>query len=222
VADRQRRKELDRLADEIVPLLMARLGESRLGELEIRTADWRVRVRRSPGAAPAEAAGASTGRARGQRAAHREGRERPSEGARPSSHSSPLAGRVGTPSGNGETAPLEAVGPGRASGDPHGGSEQHDERRRVVARAPAVGYYVPADGLSTGKVVHVDDVLGQVDVLGVRQAVLAPAAGIVSRVLAQAGEAVEYGQELLQIDVIPRADSGSLGQRAADAGPGER
>jgi biotin carboxyl carrier protein len=77
----------------------------------------------------------------------------------------------------------------------------------VIARAPAVGYYTPVDGLSPGKIVAFDDVLGQIDVLGVRQAVVAPAAGIVSRLMAQAGEAVEYGQELLQIDVVPRAEA---------------
>ncbi|HSM33094.1 MAG TPA: hypothetical protein VK987_03305, partial [Anaerolineae bacterium] len=37
---------LDELTDEVLPALIARLRASRLGELEVRTADWRVRLRR--------------------------------------------------------------------------------------------------------------------------------------------------------------------------------
>ena len=219
MADRARRREHDRLADEVVPMLIARLTDSRLGELEIRDGAWRVRVRRSPIGSRGDTSPAPSGGGR-ERGSRRESRDRTPDAARPGSGPAP-AGRLGTPTGNGETAPLEAVGPGRATGDrARERGDQHDERRRVVARSPAVGYYAPADGLSTGKLVQLDDVLGQVDVLGVRQAVLAPAAGIVSRLMAQAGEAVEYGQELVQIDVVPRADV-AQGRRGADVGAGE-
>jgi biotin carboxyl carrier protein len=211
VADKQRRRELDRLANEIVPLLIARLGDSRLGELEIRDGDWRVRVRRvarDTRASEANRAAASPSADHG-RPRHGPRRE-PADAATPaprSGQAAQLSGRLGTPSGNGETAAVEAVRPGAPGSDSaraHGGP---DEPRRIMARAPAVGYYVPTDGLSTGKIVAADDVIGQIDVLGVRQAVTSPAAGIVSRLLAQAGEAVEYGQELLQIDVVPRGDA---------------
>jgi biotin carboxyl carrier protein len=47
-------------------------------------------------------------------------------------------------------------------------------------------------------------VLGLIDVLGVTQPVVAPADGVIGRVLASAGEAVEYGQELVRIDGIER------------------
>jgi biotin carboxyl carrier protein len=219
MADRARRRELDRLADEIVPLLIARLGDSRLGELEVRDGQWRVRVRRSARAIASETRPASAG-GRDHRAGRREGRERATESARgaPNAPGSAVAaaGRLGTPSGNGETATAAAVGPGRGTGErARERGDRHDDRRRIVARSPAVGYFAPVDGLATGKLVRADDVLGQVDVLGVRQAVLAPAGGIVSKLIAQAGEAVEYGQELLQIDVVPRADAGT--PRAADA-----
>ena len=49
-----------RLADELLPALIARLSASSLGELEIREASWRIRLRRrrrhpAGGAAPARA-----------------------------------------------------------------------------------------------------------------------------------------------------------------------
>jgi biotin carboxyl carrier protein len=222
VADKQRRRELDRLANEIVPLLIARLGDGRLGELEIRDGDWRVRVRRVPrdtGAAETSRTGTSAAADHG-RARHGPRRE-PADAtahAPRSQQAAPLSGRLGTPTGNGETAALEAVGPGAPGSDSRGHGA--DEPRRILARAPAVGYYVPADGLSTGKIVAADDVIGQIDVLGVRQAVMSPAGGIVSRLLAQAGEAVEYGQELLQIDVVPRGDAVARRHGAPDTRTG--
>ena len=39
------------LTDEVLPALIARLRASRLGELEVRTDDWHVRLRRDPNAA---------------------------------------------------------------------------------------------------------------------------------------------------------------------------
>jgi biotin carboxyl carrier protein len=226
MTDKQRRRELDRLADEVVPLLIARLADSRLGELEIRDGDWRVRVRRERGTraqqAASQTAGSSGGSAAHARERHVARRDAASEPAPsgPRPRAAALPGRLGTPSGNGANAGLEAVGPGPA-GDAVGGRGAHpDEPRRIVARAPAVGYYTPAHGLSTGKIVALDDVIGQIDVLGVRQAVVAPAAGIVSRLMAQAGEAVEYGQELLQIDVVPRGDVVARRRAPSDARPG--
>ena len=47
--------------------------------------------------------------------------------------------------------------------------------------------------------------LGWVEVLGVRQEVVAPRDGVVGRVLAEAGQAVEYGQELAVVDGPRRA-----------------
>jgi biotin carboxyl carrier protein len=41
-----------RLADALVPALVAKLGTANLGEVEIREGDWHVRVRRPAGAAP--------------------------------------------------------------------------------------------------------------------------------------------------------------------------
>ena len=50
---------LEALTEEALPALIARLRASRLGELEVRTADWRVRLRRDANASVrATAAGA--------------------------------------------------------------------------------------------------------------------------------------------------------------------
>jgi methylmalonyl-CoA carboxyltransferase small subunit len=135
------------VAEQLLPALVARLGVSGLGELEVRQGDWRVRLRRqaSPGR-PTGPAGAAVGDA------------------------------------------ARSQGPGRPA------------VARGMVTAPAVGYYTPRDGMRVGQPVAAGDVFGWVDVLGVRQDVVAPLAGIVGRLLVAPGQAVEYGQELLQID----------------------
>src|SRR6478609_9583222 len=47
--------ELGRVADELLPPLVARLGVSDLGEIEVRQGTWRVRIRRAPSDAHAHA-----------------------------------------------------------------------------------------------------------------------------------------------------------------------
>ncbi|HYX10681.1 MAG TPA: hypothetical protein VE817_01795, partial [Candidatus Acidoferrum sp.] len=37
---------IDRLTDELLPALMAKLGASGLGEVEVREGNWKVRLRR--------------------------------------------------------------------------------------------------------------------------------------------------------------------------------
>ena len=56
-----------------------------------------------------------------------------------------------------------------------------------------------------GRRVAGGDVLGWAEVLGVRQEVVSPRDGVVGRYLAEAGQAVEYGQELVAIDGPRRA-----------------
>ena len=115
----------------------------------------------------------------------------------------------------GRAAPvvLTAVGPGLLEST--GSDVPHDRSMplggggpRLLPRtvtSPAVGYYVPAGGMAPGARVRVGDVLGHVDVLGVRVEVPSPADGVVGHLLAQPGEAVEYGQELARVDPAPRA-----------------
>ncbi|MEX1169807.1 MAG: hypothetical protein WEE50_06675, partial [Chloroflexota bacterium] len=51
-----------------------------------------------------------------------------------------------------------------------------------------------------GTRVRAGDRLGMVDMLGVPQEVVAPTDGLVGASLVEAGEAVEYGQELVVIE----------------------
>ena len=132
---------LTRLADEILPALIARLDVSDLGELEVRHDGWRVRLRR-----PAAADRADPGTA----------------------------------------------GPGATSAQP--------ETPRKGATSPAVGYFIPNEKTPVGRKVASGDVLGWVEVLGVRQEVVSPRDGAVGRYSAEAGQAVEYGQELVIVD----------------------
>jgi biotin carboxyl carrier protein len=55
--------------------------------------------------------------------------------------------------------------------------------------------------MAVGMHVRAGDRLGTVDVLGVREDVVAPVDGVIGLSLAEAGEAVEYGQELVRIEL---------------------
>lgn len=139
------------LTDDVLPALIARLRASRLGELEVRTDEWRVRLRRDPWAAsrPAASAAVTTG-----------------AGVTPE-----LAGSI--------------------------------------VRSSAVGYFTPAQDLFVGGSVQAGDTVGVIDVLGIAQEVIAPDDGIIATVLAEDGQAVEYGQALAQIDPLePDFDDG--------------
>lgn len=66
--------------------------------------------------------------------------------------------------------------------------------------SPAVGFFVYADRLGPGLVVDKGDQLGQVEMLGVRHDVRAPRRGTVRSLVAESGEAVEYGQIVLELE----------------------
>jgi len=156
--------ELADLAEEIVPALIARLRASRLAELEVRSAGWRIRLRRDLTASrpqPSAALGVSAA----------------------------------------AVSEDEAVG---------------------VARSPAVGYFSPGELLVVGRSVVVGDSLGSVDVLGIAQEVSAPVSGILGVVLAEAGQAVEYGQALAEIvSLEPEAKAAEGGAEGATTAPRE-
>ena len=73
-----------------------------------------------------------------------------------------------------------------------------------------------------GRRVRAGDRLGAVDMLGVLQEVVSPVDGIAGRLLAQAGDGVEYGQPLLEILAVGATGGSGDGSRdpAADAGQG--
>jgi acetyl-CoA carboxylase biotin carboxyl carrier protein len=66
--------------------------------------------------------------------------------------------------------------------------------------SPAVGFFVYADGLGPGLGVDKGDELGHVEMLGVRHDVRAPRRGTVRNLVTEAGEAVEYGQLLIELE----------------------
>jgi biotin carboxyl carrier protein len=71
--------------------------------------------------------------------------------------------------------------------------------------SPAVGFFVYADGLGPGIDVTKGDALGHVEMLGVTHDVRAPRAGTVRHLVAESGEAVEYGQTVVEIEPAERA-----------------
>ena len=72
----------------------------------------------------------------------------------------------------------------------------------VGVTSPAVGFFVYADGLGPGLAVSKGDELGHVEMLGVRHDVRAPRAGTVGHLVAESGEAVEYGQVVLELEPV--------------------
>ena len=70
----------------------------------------------------------------------------------------------------------------------------------LAVSSPAVGFFIYADGLGPGLGVTKGDALGHVEMLGVRHDVRAPRAGTVRNLVAESGEAVEYGQVVVEIE----------------------
>jgi acetyl-CoA carboxylase biotin carboxyl carrier protein len=193
---------IDRLADELLPALVARLGATGLGELEVREGQWRVRLRRPPGAERRVPQGgrAAPGRGSGRGPDDRSGREtavRPE----PASSAGPRlgAGRSATDGqaddGSDGLPTLTAVA------DPEPATRLGD-LGPLVSTSPAVGIY-RASGLEVGARVRAGDRLATVDLLGVPQEVVAPEGGIVAAILVEDGDAVEYGQPLLALESLP-------------------
>ena len=156
---------IDRLSEELLPALIAKLGATGLGELEVREGNWRVRLRR-----PATAGAGSRDRRSGDRSNPERSAER-TPAPRSHHHAEPAA------------------------------SVRTDSRN--VATSPAVGVYQPRKDLTAGAKVRAGDRLGAVDMLGIAQEVVSPVDGVVGASLVEAGDAVEYGQELLVIEFAP-------------------
>ena len=77
--------------------------------------------------------------------------------------------------------------------------------KTVGVASPAVGFFVYADGLGPGLEVTKGDELGHVEMLGVRHDVRAPRGGTVRHLVAESGEAVEYGQVVLELETVEAA-----------------
>jgi biotin carboxyl carrier protein len=178
---------IGRLSDELLPALIAKLGATGLGELEVREGDWRVRLRRpADGAVPASP--------RDRRPGERERTGRAAAAAASASAHHPS---------------LTPVGPGRdgsAARDARDGADATVRADgRIVATSPAVGVFQPRPEARSGTKVRAGDRLGSVDMLGIPQEVVAPVDGVVGASLVEPGDAVEFGQELILIEFATAA-----------------
>lgn len=203
---------IDRLTGQLLPALAAKLAVTGLGEIEVREGPWKVRLRR-PGVGPnlgrratdrpsrAQPGHAGHGHAPGALEGHRP--------ARPAAAS--VAGAAHSTNGSGPGAPVPAV-VGPAPEPVESGRRQGDtDPHRTVATSPAVGIFRPRKETKGGARVRSGDALGVVDVLGIPQEVIAPADGVVGTSLVEAGEAVEYGQELIVIELLTGSAAGTSG-----------
>jgi biotin carboxyl carrier protein len=189
---------IDRLADQLLPALAAKLAATGLGEIEVREGQWKVRIRRPAGEGPTQLRRATDRPSRSQpgHAGHGhspaglEGHRSAREGRGPVTHST-----------NGSSPPMAPVGPGSGADADTAPSRQEPRPGRTVATSPAVGVYQPRAEARLGTRVRSGDRLGAVDMLGVAQEVVAPADGLVGPSLVEPGEAVEYGQELVVIEL---------------------
>jgi biotin carboxyl carrier protein len=118
--------------------------------------------------------------------------------------------RVRVAAGPAAPAPQAKAEVARERTAAHAGSAQHLVGPEAPSPgpgsvlSPAVGYFVFGDGLGPGLAVQRGDALGFVDVLGVRHDVRAPVDGTVRNLVTETGEAVEYGQTLLELEVAAR------------------
>jgi biotin carboxyl carrier protein len=194
---------INRLANEFLPALAAKLGATGLGEIEVREGEWRLRVRR-----PAD------GPNQGRRSTDRSSRSQPGHAghghARAAVEGHKAARPVAAPhstNGNSVDSPVSA----RTDGADGGRRRTDPDPHRAIARSPAVGVFQPKSGVRAGARVHSGDRLGVVDMLGVPQDVVSPGEGIVGQSLVEAGDAVEYGQELIVIELMTPTHGASSG-----------
>jgi biotin carboxyl carrier protein len=99
-----------------------------------------------------------------------------------------VADAASTVSVSPRAAPEPAAAPAAPAASHHG------------VTSPAVGFFIFADGLGPGLGVQKGDALGFVEMLGVRHDVRAPRSGVVGNLVTEAGEPVEYGQLLIELE----------------------
>lgn len=149
----EERATIARLAEDVVPTLIARLEKSDLGEIEISQDGWRVRLRRG------------------------------GNGIAPAPHTAPIAQ------------------PHKPAAVAHAADAQpRREPARGQVSSPAVGYFTPRSGVAVGNKVRKGDIIGIVDMLGVRQEVVSPIDGVLKSMDVESGQAVEYGQDIGRVE----------------------
>ncbi len=214
-----------RLADDLLPALVAKLGASGLGELEVREGSWKVRIRmperragrRGQGRMATDGGGTATAQAPASA---------PGQGAGSGAYAAAVSRGTGTSPFDPTGASGQAVGAAHVARIPvvvideldpdgEGSALQPAGPRRAIATSPAVGFFRPLAGISSGARIRAGDRVGVVDVLGVGHEVLAPVDGRVGATLVEAGEPVEYGQEVVEIELLPNGTSHGAGSATA-------
>jgi biotin carboxyl carrier protein len=188
---------IGRLADGLLPALIAKLSATHLGELEVREGDWRVRLRRP----------VVTWNGEDRRTTDKPSRSQPGHEGHGHPRGAPEThrpARVGVAAGYADATPTSGNGTGLAKRDR---ASSTGAQTQPVATSPAVGVFQPGQRAIVGTRVRSGDTLGAVDVLGVPQDVVAPVDGVVGATLVEAGTAVEYGQELVRIELAAPAEA---------------
>ena len=166
---------LARLSESLLPALVQKLNVGGLGELEVREGDWHIRLRRGA-AAPRRP-------------------ERPRHAATVASPppAAASAASVSPASASPASAPQAAPAPAAAAPEPAAA-------RPEPAVASVVGIFKPV--AEVGARVRAGDRVAVVDLLGIPQDVVAPIDGTVVEIFPQAGDGVEYGEEVLLVEAV--------------------
>jgi biotin carboxyl carrier protein len=176
-----------RLTEELLPALIAKLSTTQLGELEVREGDWQIRLRRPYGVGPGE----------GRRVTDKPSRSQPGHEGHGHGRAGVEGHRGGRAGGSGGSG--GAGGSSASSGAGAGASSSASSSS--TASSPAVGIFNPGPKATSGTRVRAGDILGTVNMLGIPQEIAAPADGIVGATLVEAGTAVEYGQDLIRLEL---------------------
>ncbi len=187
-----------RLTEELLPALIAKLSTTQLGELEVREGDWQIRLRRPYGIGPGE----------GRRVTDKASRSQPG-------HEGHGHGRAGVEGHRGGRAGGSGGSGGSSASGAAGGGSQSGPSSSSTASSPAVGIFNPGPKATSGTRVRAGDILGTVNMLGIPQDIAAPADGIVGATLVEAGTAVEYGQDLIRLELTGPASPGTPEKPAA-------
>jgi glutaconyl-CoA decarboxylase len=177
---------LARLSESLVPALVGKLNAGGLGELEVREGDWHIRLRR------------------GTAAPRRHERPRHASTTMAPVPASSVAVPPPTP------AAAAALANPAPSANPAPADTGTAEPRQEAAVAPAVGIFKP--GSAVGSRVRAGDRVAVVDLLGIPQDVVAPIDGTVVEIYPQAGDGVEYGEELVLIESAPQPGPSAAGE----------
>jgi hypothetical protein len=177
-----------RLTEELLPALVAKLSTTQLGELEVREGDWQIRLRRPYGVGPGE----------GRRATDKPSRSQPGHEGHGHGRAGVEGHRGGRAGGSGGSG---SGGGGSSASSGAGAGPQSSASSSSTASSPAVGIFNPGPKAASGTRVRAGDSLGTVNMLGIPQDIAAPADGIVGATLVEAGTAVEYGQDLIRLEL---------------------